>query len=129
MIRSIDIPKENWINFLQMLNRDALGRSVRLEVAREELGDQELAAFMPLRRIDFETKGSELGSLLVSVGQDWEELTHRIDAPSYLCIGHNGGGEIEWLAIEDAREGLTLIHFQYLPALVAEISGPHLHLS
>ena len=72
MIDSLEIPKQNWANFLQLLNRQALDRSVRLEVINRELGDQEMATMLPLREIDFETKGSARGALLVTVGSDGE---------------------------------------------------------
>ncbi len=121
MIDSLEIPKQNWANFLQLLNRQALDRSVRLEVINRELGDQEMATMLPLREIDFETKGSARGALLVTVGSDSGELTHRIDTPTRLYIAHNQLGDlIEMLEIEDAAGGRTIIYFENLPALPEE---------
>ena len=48
MARILEIPKERWSSFLQTINRLAGGRPVRLEVARRELGDQEMAELLPL---------------------------------------------------------------------------------
>jgi len=129
-VRTLDIPKENWTSFINTLNRHALERPVRLEVAQRELGDQEMANLQPLRGMDFETKGSARGAFLVSVGSDEEELTHRIDNPKRLYVGQNEAAEMEWLAIDEEPIGTTFIYFEHLPALPEEVTegsaAPHL---
>jgi hypothetical protein len=37
MIHALDVPKGNWVNFTNILNRYALERPVRLEVVEREL--------------------------------------------------------------------------------------------
>jgi hypothetical protein len=117
MIHTLDVPRENWVNFTNILNRHALERPVRLEVVERELGDQEMGDLQPLRGLSFETKGSARGSLLVSVGTDEDELTHRIESPKRLYVGHNESGEMEFLAIDEEPSGTTFIYFEHLPAL------------
>jgi hypothetical protein len=130
MIRTLDIPKENWTNFINTLNRHALERPVRLEVVDRELGDQEMGRLLPLRGMDFETKGSARGAFFISVGSDEEELNHRIDIPKRLYVGHNEAAEMEWLAIDEEPIGTTIIYFEHLPALPEEVTeataAPHL---
>ncbi len=125
-IHSIEIPKESWVGFLQILNRYAQDRPVRLEVINRELGDQEMASKLPLEAIDFETKGTAKGSLLVSVISDDGPFTHRIDKPTHFYIAHNETGELlQTLAILDADGGETVIYFENLPALPEQTSADH----
>jgi hypothetical protein len=120
MTRTVEIPAERWPSFLKMINRLANGRPVRLEVARRELGDQELGELLPLQEIDFETKGSERGDLVISVGSDRGELTHIIEKPTHMAVGLNEVNEPQWLAIDEQGEATTIVHFEQLPALEQE---------
>jgi hypothetical protein len=117
MIEGIEVPKENWPKFLTMLNRLALERPVRVEVVQRELGDQEMGELLPLREIDFETKGSARGKLIIAVGSDRGELVHLIEVPTRFYVGINEAGVLEWLSIEEASLGKTIVHFEELPAL------------
>jgi hypothetical protein len=120
MTRTVEIPQDRWTAFLKMLNRLADGRPVRLEVARREVGDQEMGNLLPLVGVDFETKGSDRGALIIAVGSDRGELTHLIEKPRRLAIGLNDMNEPEWLAIDEQGEGTTVVHFEHLPALEQE---------
>jgi hypothetical protein len=125
-IHDLEIPKQNWPSFLQVLNHYAESRPVRLEVINRELGDQEMADKQPLREIDFETKGSARGALIVAVGTDSEPLFHKIDMPTRLFIAHNELGTLlETLAILDSTGGETIIYFEELPALPEQIPEEH----
>jgi len=117
MTRTVEIPQDRWTAFLKMLNRLADGRPVRLEVARRELGDQEMGNLLPLVDVDFETKGSDRGALIIAVGSDRGELTHLIGRPTRMAIGLNDVNEPQWLAIDEQGEGTTIVHFEHLPAL------------
>ncbi|HXN41149.1 MAG TPA: DUF5335 family protein [Myxococcaceae bacterium] len=121
-IHDLEIPKQNWVTFLRTLNQLAQSRPVRLEVINRELGDQEMVNKEPLREIDFETKGTARGALIVAVGDDSEPLFHRIDVPTRLFIAHNELGTLlETLAIQDSMGGETIIYFEELPALPEQI--------
>lgn len=119
MTRTIDIGQERWPSFLKMLERMADGRLVRLEVARRELGDQEMGRRLPLVDLDLEEKGSERGRILITVGSDRGELTHVIEAPTRMAVGVNEADEPQWLAIDEHGEATTILHFEQLPALEA----------
>lgn len=117
MTRTVEIPQERWPAFLEMLNRLADGRPVRLEVARRDLGDQEMGNLLPLIDLDFETKGSERGDLVIAVGGDRGELTHVIEKPTRMALGLSDANAPQWLAIDEHGEGTTIIYFERLPAL------------
>jgi hypothetical protein len=120
MIRTVEIPQPRWPSFLKMLNRLAGGKPVRLEVAGRELGDQEMGNLLPLNDVDLETKGSERGRIIVSVGSDRGELMHLIQEPALMAVGLNEVSEPQWLAIKERGEATTILHFEQLPALEAE---------
>lgn len=120
MTRTVEIPQDRWTAFLKMLNRLADGRPIRLEVARRELGDQEMGNLLPLVDVDFESKGSDRGALIIAVGSDRGELTHVIEKPRRMAIGLNDVNEPQWLAIDEQGEGTTIVHFEQLPALEQE---------
>lgn len=121
-IHDLEIPKQNWVSFLRDLNKLAQSRPVRLEVINRELGDQDMADMQPLREIDFETKGSERGALIVAVGDDSDSLFHRIDDPTRFFIAHNELGTLlDTLAIQDSMGGETIIYFEELPALPEQV--------
>src|SRR5262249_52568052 len=118
------VPKQGWGSFLVGRNRLAQDRPIRLEVISRELGDQEMADKLPLIGIDFETKGSERGDLLVTVLSDDGPLTHRMEKPTRLFIAHNETGELmQTLAVLEADGGATIIYFEDLPPL-PEPNGP-----
>ena len=120
MTRIIEIGQERWPSYLKMLERMVDGRLVRLEVARRELGDQEMGRRLPLVDFDLEEKGSERGRILITVGSERGELTHIIEAPTHLAVGVNDANEPQWLAIDEHGEATTIVHFEQLPALEAE---------
>ena len=120
MIRTVEIPRERWLEFLQMIHRMALGRPVRLEVARRELGDQEMSDKLPLLGLDLELKGSGRGELIVAVGSDRGELTHVIERPMRIAVGLNEGDEPQWIAVDERDEAVTIIHFERLSAVEPE---------
>jgi len=117
MLETERIPKERWSSFLTLLYRQARDRPVRLEVMGRELGDQEMAERRPLHGLSYETKGSEAGSVSITVGsaESEAEIEHRIFAPTAIYVARSGGA-IEWLSIEEG-EVRTLLHFEELPAL------------
>jgi hypothetical protein len=122
MIRHLDIPKERWNSFLQIFDRQVDGRSIRIELIGRELGDQ-LGNRLPLRGIDYEPKGSEAGSILVTVEGPGGDLTHHIGDTVRIYLGQNSeNGEFEWLAIEEADGVKTIIHFEHLPELQAPLT-------
>lgn len=112
MIPTIEIPKERWGSYLQVLSKVAAGSRIRMEVIGRELGDQELSNFLPMRMLDFEDRGSERGDLLFTVGNDEDEYTHHIRDAQRLHAGFDEAGALEWLTIEEAGGAKTLIYFQ-----------------
>jgi hypothetical protein len=123
MSNTFEIPKDRWLGFLATFNRAVDGRPVRIEVVGRTLGDQEMAGKLPLQGVDFETRGAEAGTVTVHSGQDPGQFTHRILQPLRMYLYQNDLGELEWLAIQEAGDAQTLIHFEHVPELEANYQG------
>lgn len=120
MLRALEIPRERWQSFLELFNRLLGERPIRIEVVGRPIGDQEMAELLPFMGIEYDEKGSERGTLTVSVGSSRGELSHRVVGPTHLYLAEDETGQIEWLAIEETGEAgdlKTLIHFERVPEL------------
>jgi hypothetical protein len=85
-----------------------------------------MAKLLPLRGLALDAKGSGGGSLTVMAGTDEEPFEHRILDPTAVYLALDETGEIAWLGVEEKGEtgiARTLIHFERLPALAAEVEG------
>ena len=111
-MQMFEIPQEQWESFFDRLLELRRLLPVRLELASMDVGDQELAALIPLRNIDFEEAGSDRGSVLISVGDPEDELIHRVASPRviYALLGSNGA--IECVAIEEDDDSKTFLFFE-----------------
>jgi hypothetical protein len=124
MMRTLEIPRERWERAMESLARRLGERPISVEVIGRPLGDQELGNRLPFRGLDYDAKGSERGSLTVMAGTDAASFEHRIVDPTAVYLAIDDAGEIAWLAVEEkGDEGVarTLIHFEPLPALSAEL--------
>lgn len=120
----MEIPKERWGAFLDVLSREVLDRPVRLELEAMDLGDQPVGSLLPLRGLDYETKGSQAGDLLILMGSDAEPQAHRIPRPSRLFVGFDEQGQPLWLAFEQEDGGKALLFLEQLERLSATPGEP-----
>ncbi|MBS1151020.1 MAG: hypothetical protein H6Q89_2718 [Myxococcaceae bacterium] len=123
-MHTIEIKKTDWPEFFRTLNRRAADQPVRLEVERRDLGDQQLVRLLPLREIDFETKGSDKGDLLITVAAEQGELTHRVQRPQRIYALLNDSAELAVVAIDEPDQGRTLVYFEHLLEIPAETYAP-----
>ena len=82
-------------------------------------GKGQLADLLPLIGIDLDTKGSEAGSLTITVDDDGQVATHRISGPTQIYLARTEANLIQWLAIEE-EGGRTIVHFEQFPELEAD---------
>lgn len=123
MSRTLEIPKSQWGRVLELINRASQGRPVRLEVETMELGDQELGVRLPLRELDFEPRGSDAPAILLTLGDDRYELLHTVAQPQTVSIGYSSPSEVEWIAIGGSDGSKTIIYFEELLGLPAEVEA------
>ncbi len=109
-----EIPRDGWADYLTLLSTVERDHWVRIEADSPDLGDQTMAARLPLVDIAVEEKGSLEGAIEVTVGRPGEEITHRILHPRHVWAEESDSGELECLDIEDADQVKTLIYFEPL---------------
>lgn len=104
---TLEIPKERWTVFFNDLSKRRFGWETKIEVLKEDVGDQIMSEGLPLNGITFE---DNKGVLEILVGENVEQhQTHNITNPtkvSYLDEGDFLGGVIE---IEEENKTQTLI--------------------
>ncbi|MBX5484554.1 MAG: DUF5335 family protein [Myxococcaceae bacterium] len=114
--RTLEIPKEQWPNFLSVIDEQERDKPVRVEFVGPETGDQSAATVVRLRSISAVTKGSAEGSIEMDLGED-AEFDHRVFTPSHVYAVQSTSGMIEYLDIEEANERKTILRFEEPPKL------------
>jgi hypothetical protein len=117
MHRTREIPREGWADYLSLLSSIERDHTVRIQADGPDIGEQTMADHVPLVDISLEEKGSERGTIEITVGRPGEEITHRIAHPDKLYAEESESGELECLDIEDEDHVKTLIYFQPLVML------------
>ena len=107
-----EIPREGWADYLSLLSTVEFEHPVRIQARGPEVGDEPVSGSLPLVDIALAEKGSEAGTIEVTVGHPGEELTHRISQPEHVWAEESEQGELELLDIEDADHVRTLIYFE-----------------
>lgn len=117
-----EIPKEVWSDYLTLVSAIERDHRVRVQAEGPDLGEQALAASLPLVDIYVEEKGSQQGAIEVTVGRPGREITHRILRPRRVSTAESDSGDIECLDIEDEDHVKTLIFFEPQVALEEAVS-------
>ncbi|ATB41774.1 hypothetical protein CYFUS_007244 [Cystobacter fuscus] len=112
MERTTEIPPQGWFNYFAGLSRRALSHPVRVEVESVQMGAQELVRALPLLGIDVEPRGSELGSIEFTLGDEHQDFLHRIARPVQVYLKIDDNGDLDCLAIEDRSGTRTLLFFE-----------------
>ena len=116
-MQTMVIVKERWTSFLRLVRRMVVDRPVLVEVEGLDLGDQEAGRQVQLRGVEYETKGSQRGDILLLLGTDQEREDHRVPQPEHMHILVNDAAQLECLELEDGEGRKTLIYFKQLLAL------------
>jgi hypothetical protein len=119
MLHTREIPREVWSDYLTLVSAIEKDHRVRVQADGPDLGEQTVAASLPLVDIYVEEKGSDEGAIEVTVGRPGREITHRILRPLRVYTAESDSGDIECLDIEDEDHVKTLIFFE--PQMVEEI--------
>jgi hypothetical protein len=76
-----------------------------------EVGAQELVHALPLLGIDVEPRGSGLGDIELTLGDERQDFLHRISRPVQVYLKIDEHGDLDCLAIEDRSGARTLVFF------------------
>jgi hypothetical protein len=116
-----EIPREEWVEFLDGFSRQHEGWLVTVEVFGEEIGAQVEAEEVTLEGVTADLKG--VGPDVISiilVNRSKEHITHNVTRPTHLRIEQTEGGADMALQIETGEGVTTLLRFRsaVLPEMV-----------
>lgn len=106
---TLNIPKEEWGNFLDDLTKRRFEWKTNLEVINREIGDQMLSDGLPLKGVTFEAKGDKRVIEILLGKNTNDHQAHNIFDPekvAFLPHEHDQGGILE---IEEADGTKTLV--------------------
>ena len=116
-----EIPRNEWIEFLDSFSRQHEGWLATVEVLGYEIGAQVEAQELPLQGITAELKeGREDAISIILVGRSQERVTHNITGPSHVRLEQAEDGADMTLQIESGGGVTTLVRFRsaVLPEMV-----------
>lgn len=115
-----EIPRDEWVEYLDGFSRQHEGWLVTVEVVGCEIGAQVEAEEMALARITADLKsGEDVISIILGKGLT-ERVTHNVARPTHLRIEQTGSGADLALQIESDGGATTLVRFRsaVLPEMV-----------
>lgn len=116
-----EIPRSEWVKFLDSFSRQHEGWLVTVEVLGAEIGAQVEAQELPLVGITAELKGGDEDAITIILGgQSTDRVTHNITQPTHVRIEQTESGADMTLQIESGDGVTTLVRFRsaMLPEMV-----------
>jgi Family of unknown function (DUF5335) len=116
-----EIPRDEWVEFLDSFSRQHEGWLVTVEVLGSEIGAQVEAQELPLQGITAELKdGGEDAISVILGGGPTGHVTHSITGPTHVRIEQTEDGADMTLQIESGDGVTTLVRFRsaILPEMV-----------
>jgi len=107
-----EIPREEWLQFLDEFSRAHAGWLVTVEERDPERGLRELAREVPLSGISAEVSAGLARGITIIAGPRDGEWTHRIDAPIRLRVNRTPEGADEGIEAESAGGSSTRVRFR-----------------
>lgn len=108
---NFEIKKENWESFFDSLSKRRYEWKAKIEILKDEIGDQVLTEGLPLNGITVESRGDQT-SIDISVGQNSEfHQTHNIENPTRVAFLEAANQHEDVIDIEEADGTKTLITF------------------
>jgi hypothetical protein len=104
-----EIPREEWMTFLDSFSRQHAGWLSTVEVLDTAIGAQVESREQPLSGITAELKGDNRDLISILVGGDRNNhVAHAIHAPSHVRVEETDEGAHEALQIE-SESGVTIL--------------------
>lgn len=113
-----DIPRVEWPTQLQELSSRYQGWRTSIRVMGGEIGDQRVAADLPLQGFSVETQGSEAGKILIELGDSPNNfMIHHVDYPLRVQVAEMQPGSAADVEIESEDGTVTLVGLRAPTAL------------
>jgi hypothetical protein len=116
-----EVPREEWVSYLDTFSRQHEGWLVTIEVLGTEIGAQLEAQELPLEGITADLKaGGEDVITIILGGGSRGRVTHNVPQPTHVRIEQTESGADMTLQIESGGGVTTLVRFRsaMLPEMV-----------
>ncbi len=108
-----EIPRDEWVSFLDRFSKQHEGWLVTLEVFAPDIGAQQEATEIPLGGISLASSSREPETIAISVGQEpGDHVTHTVTGPERVWLEQTSEGANAALEIESRNETKTLLRFR-----------------
>jgi hypothetical protein len=108
-----EIPRREWIRFLDEFTREHQGWQVRVEVRDPEAGPEDVEVHdLPLQGISADDRGSEHDVSIIVGDEQNPGLTHIIPGARRVLVRRTEAGNDEGLEIEAADGSRTIVQLQ-----------------
>lgn len=110
-LRTIEIPRADWIPALKEFSAIHDGWLVSLDILSTALGAQPQIIDLPLVGVTFEANNG--GAMAITAGRSAaDHMTHMIQAPSHLWIERTDAGADVALEVESADGTKAILRFR-----------------
>ena len=106
------LPLPEWGTFLDDISRQFDQGLVSVTVSGNGMSDAPVITSLPLMGIQFNTKGSDSGSITIMAGTDPDTaISHTIPAPTQIQVAREADGTVAAIQIDAPDPAQTQIHF------------------
>lgn len=110
-----EIPREQWITFLNDFSKQHENWIITVEVIGSDIGDQEEVSGLPLVGISADLKAGENRIEIIAGGRPDAHVTRIINNPSRVWHKQPKGVADEAIDVESDDGTKTLVSFKYVP--------------
>jgi hypothetical protein len=121
------IEQDQWQTFLEDFSKRNQFRATRLEIVSKEIGAYEEEESLPLVGVSFEAKGSDAGSVVITLGgetgKDQRQVEHLVENVERIAPITGVTGLEDGLGFEDRDGNKTILTFEQLPEIADDTSN------
>ena len=112
------IEQTHWEAFLNDFAKTHHGFDARIEIIARDLGDQDMAAWLPFSGISYDPHHHQIFITVGGISSYYPaHLTHAIDSPRTVAVRYTPEGEISSLLIVSGDKTETLVTLRRQPQL------------
>ncbi len=112
MFTTTEIPRQDWMSFLDSLSRLHVDEPIRIEVLRQDIGAQLEVTDLPLDGIVADLKGPSSAITVAAGCEPAGHIAHIISDPITVRLAQDGAGRDDALEIVSADHTITLVFFE-----------------
>ena len=104
------IPQEEWLAFFNQFSQDNRGRLIALEIADQDIDNEDLVKRSPLAFITYDpvTKGNDV---VIAIGREAVAYSHTVNCPQAVWVAKDDADQVLALEIVDHSGAQTIVRF------------------